>query len=110
MNNDTNIMGEDILMSRGCCASSRILDKSNKKMAHSCPKLDTREWLSDIPAAPGSSTFQYVEVRFKNSHKAFFKTPEEIELNKIYNETIFINLNSIRFYDIFCTKIRIQQW
>lgn len=82
MNNDTNIMGEDILMSRGCCASSRILDKSNKKMAHSCPKLDTREWLSDIPAAPGSSTFQYVEVRFKNSHKAFFKTPEEIELNK----------------------------
>lgn len=82
MNNDINIMEEDILMSRGCCASSRILDKSNKKTAHSCPKLDTREWLSDIPTAPGNATYQYVEVRFKNSHKAFFKTPDELTLNK----------------------------
>jgi cell fate regulator YaaT (PSP1 superfamily) len=76
-----NIKDEDILMSRGCCASSKILDKS-KTGANSCPKLDTREWLDGIPKPSGGNSWRYVEVRFKNSHKAFFKLPEEMELNK----------------------------
>jgi cell fate regulator YaaT (PSP1 superfamily) len=70
------------MMSRGCCASSKILDKSNTKTAHSCPKLDTREWLEDVPKPSGVQAYPYVEVRFKNSHKAFFKQPDDIELNK----------------------------
>jgi len=77
-----DIPKEDYMMSRGCCASSKILDKDNSKTANSCPKLDTREWLADIPAASSNTQWKYIEVRFKNSHKAFFKQPEDIELSK----------------------------
>lgn len=81
-NNNIQIPEEDIMMSRGCCASNKLLDKSANKNANSCPKLDSREWLADIPTPLGFTKSNVVEVRFKNSHKAFFKTPDELELNK----------------------------
>ena len=82
MNNYIEIAGEKNMMSRGCCASSKILDKNHLKKAHSCPKLDTREWLDDVPLPVGVDTFGYVEVRFKNSHKAFFKIPDDITVSR----------------------------
>lgn len=72
--------GEDIMMSRGCCASAKLLDKSKNKLIHSCPKLDTREWLAEIPTPSAHRKFEYVEVRFKNSHKSFFKFTDDIDL------------------------------
>ena len=78
----TDISSEDFMMSRGCCASSKILDKDKAKTENSCPKLDSREWLANIPKASGVTHWRYIEVRFKNSHKAFFKQPDELELNK----------------------------
>lgn len=77
-----DIPKEDFMMTRGCCASSKILDKNNSKTANSCPKLDTREWLADIPKASSVTQWKYIEVRFKNSHKAFYKQPDDIDLNK----------------------------
>ncbi|NOR86634.1 MAG: hypothetical protein GQ527_03400 [Bacteroidales bacterium] len=70
------------MVSRGCCASSKILDKDHLKNSHSCPKLDTREWLADIPIPAGVDEFPYVEIRFKNSHKAFFKMPDDLLLSR----------------------------
>lgn len=82
MNNHIEISGEKNLMSRGCCVSSKILDKNHLKNSHGCPKLDTREWLADIPTPSGAETFPYVEIRFKNSHKAFFKLPDDLSLGR----------------------------
>jgi len=48
MNDHTEISGEKDMISRGCCASSQILDKNKAKSQHSCPKLDAYEWLEDI--------------------------------------------------------------
>ncbi len=82
MDNNIHIPEEDIMMSRGCCASNKLLDKSANNNSNSCPKLDSREWLADIPAPLGYVKSKIVEVRFKNSHKGFFKSPDELELNK----------------------------
>lgn len=82
MNENIEISGEKNMMSRGCCASSKILDKSSSKKTHSCAKLDSYEWLEDIPKPSGVNDFPYVEVRFKNSHKAFFKVPTDLNLAK----------------------------
>ncbi len=82
MNDHIEITGEKNMESRGCCAASKILDKTHLKKAHSCAKLDTYEWLDDIPTPPAHSKFPYVEVRFKNSHKAFFKMPDDIVLQR----------------------------
>ncbi len=76
------IQNEEVTMSRGCCASSKLLDKSRKISANSCPKLDTREWITDIPKVPGVREFRCVEIRFKNAHKAFFRMPDDLDLVK----------------------------
>lgn len=39
-----------------------------------CYKLTVFDWLNDIPKANGDEVFPFVEVRFKNSRKDFFKT------------------------------------
>ena len=82
MNNHIEINGEKNMISRGCCVSSKILDKADQRNQHACPKLDSYEWLEDIPLASTMEVYPYVEVRFKNSHKAFFKVPDELSLNK----------------------------
>ena len=46
----------------------------------SCTKLTTFDWLHDIPLAAGEELFPYVEIRFKNSRKAFFHR-NGLELN-----------------------------
>jgi len=82
MNDNIEISGEKTMVSRGCCVSSKILDKNHLKNQHSCPKLDTREWLSDIPSPNTQNNFPYVEIRFKNSHKAFFKLPDDLNVSR----------------------------
>jgi cell fate regulator YaaT (PSP1 superfamily) len=39
-----------------------------------CYKLTVFDWLNDVPKANGEKDFPFVEVRFKNSRKAFFST------------------------------------
>jgi len=82
MNDHIEISGEKNMLSRGCCAASKILDKGHLKESHGCSKLDTYEWLDDIPTPAGHQRFGYVEVRFKNSHKAFFKVPDDLTLQR----------------------------
>ncbi len=45
----------------------------------SCNKLDIRDWLADIPPVPGSY-YDIVEVRFKNTRKAFYRNTNNLEL------------------------------
>ncbi len=67
-------------MSRGCSAAPRIYDKNDKLYKHGCCKLDSYDWLSDIPAADAGTAFSNVEIRFKNSRLEFFQAPAELEL------------------------------
>lgn len=45
-----------------------------------CSKLEVYDWLSNLSLPSGQSPFDLVEVRFKNSRKAFFRNNQNIHL------------------------------
>ena len=49
--------------------------------ADSCNKLTVFDWLSNMALPGGKSIFDCVEVRFKNSRKAFFRNSENLTLS-----------------------------
>ena len=46
-----------------------------------CNKLTVFDWLSNMTLPSGQEIFNYVEVRFKNSRKLFFKNTENLSLS-----------------------------
>ncbi len=68
------------LQSRGCCASQIITDKGKSTKQHSCSKLDAHNWLSPMDKLGINAMFNCVEIRFKNSHKDFYRVPPEINV------------------------------
>ena len=46
-----------------------------------CNKLTVFDWLSNMSLPNGERPFDYVEVRFKNSRKEFFKNTENLSLS-----------------------------
>ncbi|MBM3916543.1 MAG: hypothetical protein FJ349_02895 [Sphingomonadales bacterium] len=45
-----------------------------------CNKLEVFDWLANISLPEGQSTFELVEVRFKNARKAFFRNADQLSL------------------------------
>ncbi|MCK4569565.1 MAG: hypothetical protein KAT76_04690 [Bacteroidales bacterium] len=74
-----NIVNNNFI-SRGCSAAPRIYNKNDNIFSHGCCKLDSYNWLSDIPPADTGIAFPNVEIRFKNSRIEFFQAPAELEL------------------------------
>ncbi len=75
-----NIINNSFI-SRGCSSAPRIYDKNDTIHSHGCCKLDSYDWLADIPNADAGPVFSNVEVRFKNSRLEFFHAPAELELD-----------------------------
>lgn len=71
---------EHMCCTRGCFNPSGELPGKEPKSLISCNKLDTFDWLGDIP--PVGTGSDIVEVRFKNTRKAFFKNVNNIKLGK----------------------------
>jgi cell fate regulator YaaT (PSP1 superfamily) len=46
-----------------------------------CNKLEVFDWLAGMHLPAGQKVFDIVEVRFKNSRKAFFKLPDNFEVH-----------------------------
>ena len=46
----------------------------------SCNKLTVFDWLSNMSLPNGEKSFNWVEVRFKNGRKLYYKVPENITL------------------------------
>ncbi len=46
-----------------------------------CNKLTVFDWLSNMSLPNGEKPFEFVEVRFKNSRKEFFRNPENLSLS-----------------------------
>jgi len=74
-----NIVNNNFI-SRGCSSAPRIYDKNDNIYSHGCCKLDSYDWLADIPIADAGSAFSIVEIRFKNSRLEFFRAPAELKL------------------------------
>jgi len=60
--------------SGGCCMNFRGFSKKTDK------KLDTTNWLCDIPEAQAATDF--VEVIFKNTRKGYFRNSNKLRLEK----------------------------
>lgn len=46
----------------------------------SCNKLTVFDWLSNMSLSNGHEIFNYIEVRFKNGRKEFYRNPEKLPL------------------------------
>ncbi len=65
------------------CSAKELLNKSNSVTELSgdvCGKLDSYDWLSDLPGSPGDDLV--VEVRFKNTRKEFFLNKNHFQLKR----------------------------
>lgn len=69
-------ISENIFLSRGidCIPDSATSHCNNYK--YSCCKLATYNWENELEGE-SSKTFPIAEVRFKNSHKDFYRLPDE---------------------------------
>jgi cell fate regulator YaaT (PSP1 superfamily) len=72
----------EAVKSRGCCAMPSDPQKNEIKSSHNCCKLDAYDWLSDLNLSNNPSSFDIVEVRFKNNRKEFFRLNENGPLQK----------------------------
>lgn len=75
--NETN---DKSLLSRGCCASRQIIDTGKSNESFSCSKLDAQNWLLPMDIAGSQMQFDCVEIRFKNSHKDFYRIPSDLTI------------------------------
>ncbi len=65
---------------RGCSYILKDSSESSTCVDTGCHKLNTNDWLSDIPEA--YHHFDIVEVRFKNTRKGYFKNVNNLKLKR----------------------------
>lgn len=78
-NNDLNHNSptDQNFLSRGCCHAPQLYH-DNKDIANDrCCKLNTFDWLKDLPLPDYQLPFDCIEVRFKNSRKDFFRVQDD---------------------------------
>jgi cell fate regulator YaaT (PSP1 superfamily) len=65
------------------CSAKEILNKanlSNELAGDACGKLDSYDWLNDLPIKVSDSAI--VEIRFKNTRKEFFLNKNKLQLKR----------------------------
>jgi len=67
-------------LSRGCCESPRMYQKNDTVFQHRCSMFDSYDWLNSIHLPQGQSSFNIVEVRFKNNRKDYYRPTPDMEL------------------------------
>jgi cell fate regulator YaaT (PSP1 superfamily) len=72
---------ENHFLTRGCCHAPQVYHDNNKIADHRCCKLDAYNWLKDLTLPDTKPPFEFVEIRFKNSRKEFYKILPEMKFN-----------------------------
>lgn len=94
-NEERTRISENQFLTRGM-GKNPLENPNEKPLRHQCCKLDSTNWLQDIPQASNVKTFSIVEVRFKNSRKDYFRLPEE----GIFEEGDIVAVESSPGHDI----------
>ncbi len=73
------------MIHRGCCKGkyTESLNENQDRITYyfnTCAKLDDFDWLRDLPQ--NYREFEVVEIRFKNTRKAFFRNTNQIRLKR----------------------------
>ena len=82
MEENSNKYTYNLLHSRGCCKISKNTAQCQVNELHRLSKLDSNNWLSNIEPPKYKNEFEFVEIRFKNGRKEFFKTNEISEYSE----------------------------
>lgn len=72
-------MSDNINVTRGCGIFEEDENNTQKCSSHSCNKLNVYNWLEKLPES-SSTDNEIVEVRFKNTRKAFFRNVNKLRL------------------------------
>ena len=80
LGNESKVISQNIFLTRGFTSKSKSALPQSEDYKNNCCKLNAYDWLKDIPISPMQQAFEFVEVRFKNSRKDFFKIPPELTL------------------------------
>lgn len=67
-------------ISRGCNCKPEAYRSVDRSEMDSCAKLNVHDWLKDVVSPQSKDEENFVEVRFKNSRKEFFRLPEGLEI------------------------------
>lgn len=67
-------------ISRGCNCKPEAYRSVDRSEMDSCAKLNVHDWLKDVVSPQSKEEETFVEVRFKNSRKEFFRLPEGLEI------------------------------
>jgi cell fate regulator YaaT (PSP1 superfamily) len=70
---------DKLYWSRGCLSGKNERNETCCKSVGSCHKLTVFNWLKDIPA---DREYDVVEIRFKNTRKAFFRNVNKLHLKE----------------------------
>ncbi|MCF8299046.1 MAG: hypothetical protein K9J13_15970 [Saprospiraceae bacterium] len=73
-------ISKNSFLSRGCSKKPDPEASENKIYTYRCSKFPDYDWLKNIKS-PDQKTFEFVEVRFKNSKKEIFKYYPEMDLS-----------------------------
>ncbi len=96
MEEKNNDIINDDFQTRGCCHPIKNSGKCDITKAHKCSKLDSYNWLKNIEQPETYKPFEFLEVRFKNSRKEFFRITENIE----YTEGDIVAVEGVPGHDI----------
>ncbi|MEG1572540.1 MAG: regulatory iron-sulfur-containing complex subunit RicT [Bacteroidales bacterium] len=79
--NKQNLKEENIYLGRGISAPPSLTTDSKTRCCqmNSCAKMNSYSWTADYKDTADKSDFPIVEVRFKNTHKDFFKIETDIQ-------------------------------
>lgn len=101
MSDTNNEIYKNPFFTRGCCGvPSTAGDEEVYKS--SCCKLGVFDWLKDIEQPGSLQNYEFVEVRFKNSKKDFFRAPAGMKLN----EGDFVAVEASPGHDIGIVSLR----
>lgn len=67
---------------RGCEKEPLNEENIESFYKHGCCKLDTYNWMRNLTVSDVNPPPEYVEVRFKNDRKAFFKKTQDLRLSE----------------------------
>jgi cell fate regulator YaaT (PSP1 superfamily) len=71
-----------VFIQRGCNKCPQAYTPISKRELEQCSKLNVHNWMNKINIPFHEDGFDCVEVRFKNSHKDFYRIPEGLEIEE----------------------------
>src|SRR5574344_395954 len=93
---ETKAISENIFLTRGLNNCPLKEDEIQDTYCGGCCKLNSHNWMDEMPISPSMPFFQFAEVRFKNARKEFF----QIVKNEKYSVGDIVAVEAAQGHDI----------